>query len=146
MPDEKPAINHALLEIQVSDFTVTKKFYSKLDFQKVWERQPEGFKGYLIMKLEDNILCFWGGNENIYEQRYFKKFSKNSARGVGMEIVLMVKDIEKYFEKIKSQVEIFETFQDRPWGLKDFRVVDPFGFYLRFTSQHNILDPKYAVK
>ena len=146
MPDEKPAINHALLEIQVPDFVTVKKFYSKLGFQKIWERQPEGFKGYLIMRLEDNILCFWGGNEHAYEQEYFKKFSKNATRGIGMEIVLMVKGIEKYFEKIKSHVEIFETLQKRPWGLKDFRVVDPFGFYLRFTSQHNILDPKYAVK
>jgi len=58
----------------------------------------------------------------------------------------MVKDIEKYFELIKTKVKVFETLQNRPWGLKDFRVVDPFGFYLRFTSQHNILDSKYAVK
>ena len=146
MPDEFPALNNVLLEIQVPDFKRVKKFYIKLGFEKIWERKPEEFKGYLIMKLEDNVLCFWGGNEHIYEQEYFKKFPKNTPRGVGMEIVLMVKDIEDYFEQVKNKVEIFEPLQDRPWGLKDFRVVDPFGFYLRFTSPHNILNSKYAVK
>jgi uncharacterized glyoxalase superfamily protein PhnB len=24
--------------------------------------------------------------------------------------------------------------QDQPWGLRDFRVVDPEGYYLRFTT------------
>jgi hypothetical protein len=33
----------------------------------------------------------------------------------------------------------------QPWGVKDFRIEDPFGFYLRITERHNILDPKYAV-
>lgn len=146
MPNELPAVNHVLLEIQVPDFTVAEEFYSKLGFEKIWKREPEDFKGYIIMKLEDNILCFWGGNEHVYEQEYFKKFNKVIARGVGMEIVLMVKDIQKYFEQIKNKVTIFEDLQERPWGLKDFRLVDPFGFYLRFTSLHNILDSKYAVK
>lgn len=58
----------------------------------------------------------------------------------------MVKDLDSFFNTIKNKVKIFETLQERPWGLKDFRIIDPFGFYLRFTSYHNILDPKYAVK
>ena len=123
-----------------------KDYYGKLGFKVVWERKPEGFKGYLIMRLEDNVLCFWAGNEKVYEQEYFKQFPKGTKRGYGVEIVSMVEDLESFYKKVKEKVEIFEKLQERPWGLKDFRVVDPFGYYLRFTNKHNILDSKYAVK
>lgn len=146
MVDEFPAISNVLLELQVPDFTKVKEFYSQLGFRVVWERKPEGFKGYLVIKMEDNILCFWAGNDKVYEQSYFKKFPKDAPRGNGVELVLMVKDLEQYYLEVKSKVEVFEELQDRPWGLRDFRIVDPFGFYLRFTTRHNILDSKYAVK
>jgi uncharacterized glyoxalase superfamily protein PhnB len=28
-----------------------------------------------------------------------------------------------------------QDLQDRPWGLTDFRVIDPAGYYLRVTSR-----------
>jgi hypothetical protein len=28
-----------------------------------------------------------------------------------------------------------EELQDRPWGLKDFRILDPAGYYLRITGR-----------
>ena len=28
-----------------------------------------------------------------------------------------------------------EDLQDRPWGLTDFRILDPAGYYLRITSR-----------
>ena len=147
MKNEKPAICNVLVEIHVPDFEKVKKYYGQLGFKVVWERPPEGFKGYLIMKLEDNILCFWAGNEHVYEHKYFKQWDKDTKKGFAIEIVLMVDDIKSYYEKIKNSVEIFEDLRVRPWGgLEDFRVIDPFGYYLRFTSKHNILDSKYAVK
>ena len=30
---------------------------------------------------------------------------------------------------------VFEPPQQRPWGLRDFRIVDPDGYYLRVTSR-----------
>jgi len=142
---EEPAKNVTLLELQIPDFTVAKNFYQKLGFEIAWERPPEEFKGYLVLKKEDNIICFWGGNEFVWEQDYFKKYPRDSKRGYAVEIVLMVRNVEKYFEKIKDFSNVVEQLQKRPWGLVDFRIEDPFGFYLRFTEPHNILDSKYAV-
>ena len=65
---EQPALSNVLLELHVDDFEKVKEFYGKLGFEVVWERKPEGFKGYLIIKKEDNILCFWAGNEMVWEQ------------------------------------------------------------------------------
>ena len=30
---------------------------------------------------------------------------------------------------------IAEPLQDRPWGLTDFRIIDPAGHYLRITNR-----------
>ena len=96
--------------------------------------------------MNGNILCFWGGNENIYEQDYFKGFPKDTPRGYGVEIVIEVKDIKKFYEDFRDKANVVESLEKRPWGLYDFRAVDPAGYYLRFTSEHDILDPSNAVK
>jgi len=142
----KPAQNNILLELHVPDFEKVKEYYEKLGFDIIWERKPEGFKGYLILKMEDNILCFWAGNEHVYEQSYFKRFPKDTKRGYGVEIVIMVDDVEAYYSKVKGFANVVEELVLQPWGLKDFRVEDPFGYYLRITTYHNILDSINAVK
>jgi predicted lactoylglutathione lyase len=136
----KPAQNNILLELHVDDFEKVKEFYGKLGFKAVWERKPEAKKGYLIIKLDDNILCFWPGNEQVYNQSWFKKFPKDTKRGYGVEIVIMVKDVKKLYEKIKPFAKVADELQKQPWGLWDFRIEDPFGYYLRITEYHNILD------
>lgn len=128
------------MELHVPDFEKVKEYYGKLGFEVVWERKPEGFKGYLILKMGDNILCFWAGNEYVYKQTYFKRFPKNTKRGYGVEIVIMVDNVEQYYSKVKSFANVVEELVLQPWGLKDFRVEDPFGYYLRITTKHNILD------
>lgn len=144
--NEQPATNYTITELHVDDFEPIKDYYGQLGFTVVWERQPEGFKGYLVLTMNHNTLCFWAGNSNVYDQDYFKQFSKDSKRGYGVELVIMVKDIDAYHEQVKGFANIVEPLQLRPWGLKDFRCVDPAGYYLRFTSEHNILDSKYAVE
>ena len=136
----KPAQNNILLELHVDDFEKVKEFYGKLGFKAVWERKPEAKKGYLIIKLDDNILCFWPGNEQVYNQSWFKKFPKDTKRGYGVEIVIMVKDVKRQYEKIKPFAKIADKLQKQAWGLWDFRIEDPFGYYLRITEYHDILD------
>lgn len=135
-----------LIELHVEDFEIIKTYYQKLGFEIVWEREPEGFKGYLVIKLGQNIICFWAGNSKVFEQEYFKQFPKVSKRGYGVEIVLMVANVEQYYEKVKDIANIVEPLQLRPWGLKDFRCADLAGYYLRFTGNHDILNRRYAVE
>lgn len=142
---EKPAQNSVLLELHVPDFEKVKSFYGKLGFQVVWERKPEDSKGYLTIRFEDNILSFWPGNEEVHNQNYFKRFSKKTKRGYGVEIIIQTGKLEETYERAKEFAEITDMLMVRPWGLKDFRIVDPFGYYLRFTEPHNILNDKYAI-
>jgi catechol 2,3-dioxygenase-like lactoylglutathione lyase family enzyme len=142
----KPAQSEVIIELHVPDFEKTKDFYGRLGFETVWERFPEGFKGYLVMKKRNNILCFWGGNKEIYKHPYFRDFAKETKRGYGVEIVIFVEEIEKYYEKVRKFSKIVEVLKEQPWGDKDFRVEDPFGFYLRFSSPYNTLLADKAVK
>lgn len=136
----KSAQNTLLLELHVPDFGTVKDYYGRLGFEVVRETKPEGKDGYLVLKLEDNILCFWAGNDEVYEQSYFKRFPRSTARGYGVEIVLLVADVETYYQNVEAFANVVDPLSLRPWGLKDFRIVDPFGYYLRITSIHNVLD------
>jgi hypothetical protein len=61
-----------------------------------------------------------------------------AARGVGAEICLEVDDIEPLFNDLcgLSGFTVAEPLVQRPWGLRDFRVITPDGYYLR------IMDPR----
>lgn len=98
------------------------------------------------MEMGNTVICFWPGTDNVYDQTYFKRFPKNTPRGYGVELVIMVDDIEAYYDKVMDFANVVERLILRPWGSKDFRTTDPFGYYLRFTSKHNILDSSNSVK
>lgn len=134
-----------LIELHVPDFEAAKKFYNRIGFEVVWERPPEGFKGYLVMRWGENTLCFWGGNQEIHQHPYFGNNPATTIRGQGVEIVLCHPDYERLYAHIEGEAFIVEPMKLQPWGLRDFRLVDPFGFYLRITAPHNIHDRVYAV-
>ena len=142
----KPALSDIILELHVPDFGKVKNFYGKLGFKVLWERNPEGFKGYLVMKRRNSILCFWAGNKEVYNHSYFNKWPKETKRGYGVEVVIFVEDKEKYYEEVKKFTKVVEKLELKPWGDKDFRVEDPFGYYLRFSSPYNTLLSEKAVK
>jgi uncharacterized glyoxalase superfamily protein PhnB len=141
-----PAKSEVILELHVPDFEIAKEFYGKLGFEVVWERQPEAKKGYLVMKMKNSILCFFCGNAKVYEQSYFKKFPKDTHRGYAVEIVIFVDEIESYYEKVKRFAKVVEELEMQPWGDKDFRIEDPFGFYIRFSSPYDTLLAEKAIK
>ena len=141
----KDTNNRLQIELHVPDFDKVLEFYGKLGFKKVWHRSEHNNADYLVMERNNVILCFWPGNDKVYEQSYFKQFPKNSKRGYGVELVITVDDIDSYYEKVKKFAKITSPLVQRPWGLKDFRLEDPFGYYLRITERHDITDPEYAV-
>jgi uncharacterized glyoxalase superfamily protein PhnB len=134
------------LELHVPDFNPVKEFYGRLGFSVVWERKPEGYKGYLVMERTGAILCFWAGNEEVYTHSHFKKFPSDTPRGYGVEIIIGIEDVEAFHDQIKGFAEVVDPLVTQPWGLKDFRIVDPFGYYIRFTEPHDVRSPDFAVE
>ena len=54
----------------------------------------------------------------------------------GVELVLEVDDVVGERDRVVAAGwPLSEDLQDRPWGLRDFRVIDPAGYYLRITGR-----------
>ena len=135
--------NNLVIELHVPDFSLVRDFYSKLGFVQIYQEETGELPGYLVLQREDElgktILNFYGDDERVYNQSYFKKFPKETVRGYAVELTVPVFGIEDFFSKIKKEVPesvvqnlIVKKAINKEW--RDFRLVDPFGFYLRFTE------------
>ncbi len=54
----------------------------------------------------------------------------------GVELVLEVDDLADELERVqRADWPLVEDLQARPWGLRDFRLLDPSGYYLRISER-----------
>lgn len=127
-----------MLELHVPDFAPVKQFYGDLGYEVVWEKPAQKDKGYLVMRNGSSILNFYCGTSQVYEHEYFGKFPKDTTRGYGVEIVIPVDNIDELFVKLKVlHPQNIAAPLPGSHSHKDFRVVDPFGYYLRFVERYN---------
>lgn len=78
-----------------------------------------------------------GTGDTLPEGHYFRpEIVTNARKGIGIEFVLEVDDIEEEYIFIQStNYPIKEKLKKQEWGLTDFRLVDPDEYYLRITSK-----------
>jgi len=144
---KKPIQNNLVLELHVPDFGIVKQFYSKLGFEVISEDPVAKNPGYLVMRRKDplgeTILNFYGGDEKVYQHQHFKKFPLETPRGYATEITIPVSDIENLYKSVVETVpknivrelkEVIENTTNSEVRWRDFRMVDPFGFYIRLTE------------
>ncbi|MCP3765043.1 VOC family protein [Domibacillus sp. A3M-37] len=119
------------LELFVENIEKSIEFYRDvLEFNV----SKEADKDYVPVEHGDVILGL-GGMKNLPEQHPLKVNNHNQKNGLGIEIVLEVEDINAFYSKIVSKGYPIETgLSKKPWGLEDFRLMDPDGYYLRITS------------
>lgn len=136
--------NNLIVELHVPDLEVAKNFYAKLGFEVAMDDKPnEKELGYLTMVRKDEsgktMLNFYGGDGRVYDQSFFKQFPKDTKKGFEISVTIVVGNIEKLYETASAElkeniVREIKTLKDHEHSWKDFRMVDPFGFYLRFTE------------
>lgn len=131
----------APVELHVPDFAPAKRFYGGLGFAVAREEPAGGANGYLVMTHGADVLRFWPGTEAVEGHHYFGRYPPTTKRGYGVEIVLTFEDLDAAFASAQELGTIVEPIRVRPWGLRDFRVEDPYGFYVRCTEPH---DPRVA--
>lgn len=140
---EKEIKNNLVLELHVPDLGLARKFYSKLGFEVIDETPVGQDLGYLVIKRKDSLgstlINFYGGDSRIYNHDFFKDFSKGTKRGYEVEITVPVSDVESFYESVLPEIKenIVQELKMKRWGKKDFRITDPFGFYIRFTELIN---------
>ena len=120
------------IELHVPDLKRTIEFYSRLGFKTLWRTED-----YLVMKRKKSILNFYGGSKKVFSHSYFGRFKKTTKRGYAVEIIIPVDQVELFYQKVKKFAKIVEPLKLKKWGRKDFRILDPFGFYLRITERYD---------
>jgi catechol 2,3-dioxygenase-like lactoylglutathione lyase family enzyme len=127
------------LELFVRDPTVSAAFYTgALGFEKVVDRSL-GRRSRYIMVRNGQVLI------SLVSLSYFAPGLRFGPLAwlfrqppVGTEIILEVDDLARAFERVSVRGErLASPLQKRPWGLYDFRVRDPDGYYLRVTTPHD---------
>ena len=121
------------LELHVPCFTTALAFYERLGFHPVW-REPH----YLVMRSGADLLAFYGGTSEVAHHSYFSRYPASTKRGYGVEIILLVDDLEATLSALPPTTPLLAPIQSRPWGVRDFRIEDPFGYYLRVTERYDI--------
>jgi lactoylglutathione lyase len=121
------------LELFVADMAESIAFYTQVLAFEVARHEPDD---YASLRCGNAILGIGAVAKLPEEGGYFGRDISSHRRGLGVEIVLEVDDVEEWHARVgASGHPILETLQDRPWGLRDFRIADPDGYYLRITSR-----------
>jgi lactoylglutathione lyase len=120
------------MELFVSDMDVSIDFYCRVLGFDLVRREP----GYASVR-SGNVVLGLGPVAKLPEHDgYFTRSRLEEDRGAGVEIVLEVDDIHAFHEHVRDAgYPIMHALERRPWGLTDFRIVDPNGYYLRPTSR-----------
>ncbi len=120
------------LELFVTDMENSIDFYTNvLGFERL-----NGQPNYVPVR-SGSVEIGLGPAAALPEMHHFNPDVKTSRRGLGTEIVLEVDDVESFFKKVKAKgyQGILSPLRKRSWGLSDFRIADPDGYYLRITSR-----------
>ncbi len=119
------------IELHIPDFKKAIGFYSRLGFKLLWRTED-----YLVMRRKRSVLNFYGGSQKVYSHSYFGRFKKTTKCGYGVEIIIPVDRVERFYNRVRKFAKIVQPLQLKKWGRRDFRIVDPFGFYLRITERY----------
>jgi catechol 2,3-dioxygenase-like lactoylglutathione lyase family enzyme len=138
MPDRSADAVGLRVKLFVKQPLATIDFYERLMGFKL-ERQDDG---YWSLR-NGSVTVGVGSTERLAPGHHFRRPSAaDSARGVGVELVLELpstESVDVMYERVRSGVEAaggeIEPVSDRPWGLRDFRVIDPDGYYIRITHR-----------
>lgn len=85
-------------------------------------------------ELVNGAVCIGIGRLASLSENHHFGGRAGGRRGVGVEIVFEVQDIIEYERRARAADAVFERLQRRPWGRRDFRVLDPDGYYVRVTE------------
>ena len=138
-----PISNNLVLELHIPDFAKAREFYALFGFEQLSYTPKTGSRGleYMILKREDplgrTLINFYGNRPEVSQHAHFKDYPVNTPKGYAVELTVPVTGVDKVWDSVKDKLaeeQIAQGLELKLWGQKDFRVVDPFGFYLRFTG------------
>ncbi len=119
------------VELFVNDLEASIDFYGRILGFTMGEQQSDGYtpmhNGPVTFAI--NVNSALSDDHPIY-------IAESDRPGRGVEFVLRVEDLRKLYAHVQAQGwPISGKLHHQPWGLDDFRLQDPDGYYLRITTQ-----------
>jgi predicted enzyme related to lactoylglutathione lyase len=118
------------IEIFVADVGRSTAFYERaLGFTR-----ESASPGYMAMRRGDALIGI--GLRDGLPAGHPLTPAPGERTGLGVEIVLEVDDVDAACRAVEAAGEpLLSPPRERPWGLRDFRLADPDGYYIRVTSR-----------
>lgn len=118
------------LELFVQSVSASRDFYTRvLGFAEI-SYQPDG---YSVFRLGDMQIAL-EAQAHLAPDHPLKPLAGERA-GLGIEIVLEVADLEAAYARVQAAGwPLADPLVERPWGSRDFRLIDPNGFYIRVND------------
>jgi lactoylglutathione lyase len=119
-------------EFFVSDTARSTAFYEQLGFTVL----RSGW-GYTLLDRDGARL---GLQDDAYARdhdHYFRPHLDRFPRGVGVEVSVDVADrasLQALYAVAQEMACVVRELVERPWGATDFRIADPDGYFVRFTT------------
>ena len=84
------------------------------------------------------ILIALGAFEDLSDEHHFRRGEASVPKGIGTEFCFYVPSskLDSWYERVLETYDklSIERLRLRPWGARDFRVIDPDGYYLRISE------------
>lgn len=123
------------IEFFVNDIEKSVFFYQnllKLEISQMGEKS--------VSFISDESLLLLTSINVLDDNHYFKKH--NFAKmGGGVEFIILTDQVEELYKNIKQKNpnSIESDLKQQTWGMVDFRVIDPDGYYIRVSSKTKIV-------
>jgi uncharacterized glyoxalase superfamily protein PhnB len=133
MTDENPVLKINALSpiLAVPDVPAAVDYYTRvLDFDHDWLYGDPPVHGAVR---RGNIQIQFGHNAEM------------AARAGGMQFLLFVEQVDEFYELHRARGAQFASpIADKPWGLREYTVRDPYGYELRFAGSPEFRRPAEA--
>ena len=119
------------LELFVDDMEASVDFYGRVLGFALGQQQLDGYT-----PLRNGASCLSLNRRANLPDDHPVQALGNERLGRGIELVLEVPDIEAVYQHVRlANWPLAAELQPQPWGLTDFRVIDPDGYYWRITTR-----------
>ena len=119
MPNIK--LSHQAPMLPVHDILLTLQFYqAQLGFDGIWT-------------WDDPPAVASASRDNL--TMLFTSDGKKAFQSTGMDIMIFLQGVEHlYYEYQAKNLKFASPLEEKPWGLKEFSLLDVNGYYLRFAE------------
>ena len=130
------------VELFTDDLDATVEFWKRFGFEQAWSVDDRAGATYCVMSRNTEALRIRFRQGGLAGHEFFGNVPKGQP-GLGVELVVQVTDIDAAWSTWSGTGSVVAPLKLRAWGLKDFRLTDPNGYYVRITEPHGVLAQDY---